>query len=61
MIVESKVIPLPTKKPRLLVVIDSDLKETFERLCLIENRSMSNMIVYLIQQAIDKAEREGKL
>jgi L-amino acid N-acyltransferase YncA len=52
---------MASKKPRLLVVIDSDLKEDFEALCEIENRSMSNQAVTLIKNFVDIAKREGKL
>jgi len=52
---------MTSKKPRLLVVIDSDLKEEFETLCEIENRSMSNQAVTLIKNFVDNAKREGKL
>lgn len=51
---------LASKKPRLLVIIDQDLKDDFERLCKIENRSMSNMVNVLIQNAVKKAKKEGK-
>ena len=52
---------MSSKKPRLLVVIDSDLKEDFEALCELENRSMSNQAVTLIKNFVDNAKREGKL
>lgn len=52
---------MPTKKPRLLVVMDNDLKDEFERLCAIENRSMSNMLATLAQQAVEAAKQQGKL
>jgi len=52
---------MASKKPRLLVVIDSDLKEDFEALCELENRSMSNQAVTLIKTFVDTAKREGKL
>jgi Ribbon-helix-helix protein len=52
---------MTSQKPRLLVIIDSDLKSEFERLCEIEDRSMSKMVVNLIRQAVNKAKSEGKL
>lgn len=52
---------MASKKPRLLVVIDPDLKEDFEALCEIENRSMSNQAVTLIKNFVENAKREGKL
>jgi len=54
--------PLMTsKKPRLLVVIDSELKQDFETLCELENRSMSNQTVTLIKIFVEQGKREGKL
>jgi len=52
---------MASKKPRLLVVIDPDLKEDFEALCEIENRSMSNQAVTLIKNFVEQAKRDGKL
>lgn len=52
---------MTSKKPRLLVVIDSELKEEFETLCEIENRSMSNQAVTLIKSFVESAKREGRL
>jgi hypothetical protein len=52
---------MTSKKPRLLVVIDSDLKEDFEKLCELENRSMSNYAEFLLKNFVDNAKREGKL
>lgn len=39
----------------------ADLKNDFERLCQIENRSMSNMLVTLAQKAVDEAKAKGLL
>lgn len=52
---------MPSQKPRLLVIIDSDLKRDFEALCELEDRSMSNKAVNLIRQAVEQAKREGRL
>jgi len=53
--------PMTSKKPRLLVVIDSELKQDFETLCELENRSMSNQTVTLIKIFVEQGKREGKL
>lgn len=52
---------MPSKKPKFLVIISPELKRDFERLCHIENRSMSNMAVTLIQKAVDEARARGLL
>jgi len=52
---------MTSKKPRLLVVIDSELKQDFETLCELENRSMSNQTVTLIKIFVEQAKREGKI
>jgi len=61
MIAVSPVLDVPSKKPTINAVIEPSLKEDFERLCEIEQRSMSNMIVLLVNQAVATAKREGKL
>jgi len=52
---------MPSKNPRILVVITPELKQEFERLCHRENRSMSNMVVTLIQKAVVEAKEKGSL
>lgn len=52
---------MPAKNPRMTVVIPPKLKMMFERLCELEHRSMSNMMVALAQEAVDKAIAEGRL
>ena len=52
---------MPSKNPRILVVITPELKKDFERLCHLENRSMSNMVVTLIQKAVIEAQEKGLL
>jgi len=52
---------VPSNKPRLLVVIEGNLKTDFEKLCKVEKRSMSNMVNVLIEEAINKARKEGKI
>ena len=49
------------KTERISVIMPSELKEKLEKLCKLENRSMSNMVVTLIQQAITEAEEQGRL
>ncbi len=52
---------MPAKNPRINVVMPADLKRDFERLCHVENRSMSNMLVTLAQKAVDEAKAKGLL
>ncbi|MFM7449666.1 MAG: ribbon-helix-helix domain-containing protein [Leptolyngbyaceae cyanobacterium] len=52
---------MPAKNPRINVVMPTGLKSDFERLCQLENRSMSNMLVTLAQKAIDEAKAKGLL
>lgn len=52
---------MPTKNPRFHVAIPPELKRDFERLCHLENRSMSNMVVTLIQKAVNEARDKGLL
>jgi hypothetical protein len=59
--------PCHTKAPnmgkteRVSVVMPSELKKKLETLCKLENRSMSNMVTTLIQQAVTQAEEESRL
>lgn len=61
MVLLSSVQSMPSKKPKLLVVIPEDLKRDFGQLCTLENRSMSNMVVTLIQKVVDDARAKGLL
>jgi hypothetical protein len=46
---------------RLSLVIDSDLKKDFEKLCKVERRSMSAQVVILIEKAVNEAKEQGKI
>ena len=52
---------MTTSKARLTILIDAEIKEDFERLCELENRSMSNFAETLLKNFVDAAKREGKL
>ena len=52
---------MATKKPRLLVILDSEIKEEFRVLCEIESRSMSSQIAYMVKNFVAQSKREGKL
>ena len=47
-------------KSRLVVLVDSEIKSDFEKICEIENRSMSNQAETLIKNFVESAKREGK-
>jgi hypothetical protein len=61
MVIANSVRRMPSSKPKLIVVIPEDLKRDFGQLCHVENRSMSNMVVTLIQKAVDEARAKGLL
>jgi len=52
---------MATKKPRLLVILDPDVKEEFRELCELESRSMSSQIAYMVKNFVAQSKREGKL
>jgi len=52
---------MSSTKARLTILIDHDIKDSFEALCELENRSMSNFAETLIKSLVDDAKRDGKL
>ena len=50
-----------TKMPRLVVYLPPDTKDKLEKLADYERRSLSQMAVYAIEEAIRKAQTEGKI
>ena len=52
---------MATKKPRLLVILDPEIKEDFKALCELENRSMSSQIAYMVKNFVAQSKRDGKL
>lgn len=54
-------VAMPTKQPRMNLVVPEDLKQNLEKLAKLERRSMSNLIVYAAQRLVDEAIAEGKL
>jgi hypothetical protein len=61
MIAMTLICAVPSKKPQINTVVEDSLKQDFERLCELEQRSMSNMIALLISQAVEEAKKDGKL
>ncbi|MDY6782355.1 MAG: hypothetical protein SW833_07355 [Cyanobacteriota bacterium] len=52
---------MPAKLPRIVVYLPEDLKADLERLAKLNNRPVSNMVMTLIQEAVNKAKSEGDL
>ena len=51
----------PAKLPRIVVYLPPELKEKLEKLAALEHRPVSNMVLALIADVIEKAEQEGRL
>ena len=51
---------LVTSKKKVSTYLSEDLKEDAERLAALEKRSLSNLIEVLLQDAVDKAKKEGR-
>jgi len=51
---------MTSSKSRLVVLIDHEIKDSFEALCELENRSMSNQAETLIKIFVEQGKREGK-
>lgn len=47
---------LPTRKPRISVVVDEDLLRYLEQWADSEERSVSNLVVFLLKQAVESKE-----
>jgi metal-responsive CopG/Arc/MetJ family transcriptional regulator len=54
---KSELIQVPTRKPRISVVVDEDLLAYLEKWADKEERSVSNLALKIIKDAVD--EREG--
>lgn len=52
---------MPTKKPRVGAYISEQLKAKAEIVAESESRSLSNWITVLIEEAVKRAEAEGKV
>jgi hypothetical protein len=50
---------VPSQLPRLVVYVPSEIKDKFEVLSERERRSMSQMVVHLMERAIQEAESAG--
>lgn len=52
---------VPTDKARVATYIEEELKQKLEQLAALEDRSVSNFLERLIKQAVEQAEKEGRL
>ncbi len=50
-----------TDKKKISAYLTNGLKEKAEKLAQSEKRSLSNLIEVVLQQAVDKAQSEGRL
>lgn len=53
--------PVVTRKNKVSAYLPDDLKSDADRLAEVEKRSLSNLIEVLLQDAVDKAKRDGRL
>jgi hypothetical protein len=51
----------PAKLPRIVVYLPPAMKEELEELADSQHRSVSNMVLALIAEAIEKGKAEGKI
>jgi hypothetical protein len=51
------VLDVPTRKPRISVVVDEDLLRYLEQWASSEERSISNLVVFLLKQAVEAREK----
>lgn len=50
-----------TDKNRISAYVSDALKEKAEALARREGRSLSSLLAYLLQEAVDQAEKEGRI
>ena len=54
-------ITMPSDKPRISFVCDSQIKDALEKLAELDSRSVSNVVLLAVREYIAKAKSEGKL
>ncbi|MEG4853903.1 hypothetical protein QUB10_23825 [Microcoleus sp. B5-D4] len=59
--VKAPITALPAKLPRIVVYLPEELKADLERLAKSHYRPVSNMVLTLIQEAVDEAKSEGRI
>lgn len=50
---------VPTKKPRISIVVDESLFQRLERMAESEERSLSNLVLKMVKDSLDKPARGG--
>ncbi len=61
MVTQTTVQKVVSKLPRVMVYIDSKLKDDAETLAQLEKRSLSNLINVLLQKAVNEAKARGEM
>ncbi|MEG4320361.1 MULTISPECIES: hypothetical protein [unclassified Microcoleus] len=59
--VKAQITALPAKLPRIVVYLPEEVKADLERLAKSHYRPVSNMVLSLIQEALDRAKSEGRI
>jgi len=59
--VKAQIIALPAKLPRIVVYLPEEVKADLERLAKSHYRPVSNMVLTLIQEAVEEAKSEGRI
>ena len=52
---------VPSKLPRIVIYMPPEVREDFEKLANYERRSLSQMALFAIEEAIRRAKAEGKI
>lgn len=58
MIVLNEIDDVPSRKPRIAVLVDEDLLEYLQQWAESEERSLSNLVLLLIKQAVEEKKAE---
>lgn len=53
-----QILEVPTKKTKLSVYLQPELKNKLENLAKLQKRSVNNMIEFLVEEAVVKVEKE---
>lgn len=56
---KSELQEVPTRKPRISVVVDEDLLRYLEQWADSEERSISNLVVFLLKQAVEAKKSQA--
>lgn len=59
MIVLNEIDDVPSRKPRIAVLVDEDLLEYLQQWAESEERSLSNLVLLLIKQAVEEKKAEA--